>query len=159
MVILYQIGIFFLMAYCAYKSITYLNIITFLIVIFTLIQVTNFSPLMFLQFITIFISYQFCLSRIKSSNTPISGRLATKKSVLELVLIIFFYFGTIILLGYGLILFCPYYFDVLDFSGNEWFFTVSGLIFLILILLFARLIFLVCFIKLKKTATELNERF
>src|SRR5690606_2718144 len=66
-VLLFQIGIFIIISIAGYKGLIQLNVVTILIVIFTIVMVKT-SPLMILQFFTIILSYSFSLNRIKKSK-------------------------------------------------------------------------------------------
>ena len=137
-VILFQIAIFLIMAYAGYKGIWYLNILTIIIIIFTLANV-NTSPLMILQFLTIILSYFFCLNRIEANKYPSTPR---KKHIIELILIILFNISILSLIIYGWGRFTLSYFKIFGSWSEEWFLNTLGTISYFIMLGFAFMIFL-----------------
>lgn len=154
-VILFQIGIFLIMTYAGYKGIWYLNILTIIIIIFTLANV-NTSPLMILQFLTIILSYFFCLNRIEANKYP---SLPRKKHKLELIIIILLNISILVLIIYGWGWFTISYFGSYENWSEQWFLNTLGVITYIIMLGFAFVIASFRFDNLYKTAKELFSRF
>lgn len=154
-VILFQIAIFLIMAYAGYKGIWYLNILTIIIIIFTLANVYT-SPLMILQFLTIILSYIFCLNRIEANKYPSTPR---KKHIIELILIILFNIAILSLIIYGWGRFTLSYFKIFGSWSEEWFLNTLGTISYIIMLGFAFMISGLRYFSLKKNFKEFINRF
>lgn len=154
-VILFQIGIFLIMTYAGYKGIWYLNILTLIIIIFTLANV-NTSPLMILQFLTIILSYTFCLNRIEVNKYP---SLPRKKHSIELIIIMLLNIAILGLMTYGWGWFTISYFENYGSMTEEWFLQILGVITYIIMFGFAIMISGLRYFHLKKTAKELFSRF
>ncbi|RTY74182.1 hypothetical protein [Flavobacterium sp. LS1R10] len=157
-VILFQIGIFLLMTYAGYKGIWYLNILTIIIIIFTLANIHT-SPLMILQFFTVIASYSFCLNRIEVNKYP-SAYFPRKKHSIELIIIILLNIIILSLIIYGWGRFTIYYFEEnYESLVNEWFLQILGVISYLLFLGFTLMISGLLYFNLKKVAKELFSRF
>ncbi|WP_281226434.1 hypothetical protein [Flavobacterium aquiphilum] len=154
-VILFQIGIFLIMTYAAYKGVWYLNILTLIIIVFTLANVNAF-PLMAIQFFTIIISYTFCLNRINANKCVYILR---KKNRIELILIILINLAIICLMIYGWTWFTIFYFKNYGDFTEEWFLQILGVISYIIMLGFALMISGLRYFQLEKTTKELFSSF
>lgn len=157
-VTIFQIGIFLSMTYAGYKGIWYLNILTIIIIIFTLANVRT-SPLMILQFFTVIASYSFCLNRIGVNKYP-RFNIPRKKHIIELILITLFNVAILSLIIYGWGRFTIYYFEEnYESLANEWFFQITGLITYIILFGFFFVISTLRFDHLYKTAKKLFSLF
>jgi len=154
-IIIFQIAIFLIMAYAGYKGIWYLNILTIIIIIFTLANV-NTSPLMLLQFLTIILSYIFCLNRIEANKYPSIPR---KKHIVELIFIILLNITILSLIIYGWGRFTLSYFKIFGSWSEEWFLNTLGTISYIIMLGFAFMISGLRYFSLKKNLKEFINRF
>ncbi|MFA9190290.1 hypothetical protein AAGV28_02800 [Flavobacterium sp. FZUC8N2.13] len=154
-VILFQIGIFLIMSYAGSKGIWYLNILTIIIIVFTLTNIKT-SPLMILQFFTIIISYVFCLNRIEANKYPKTPR---KKHTIELILIILLNIAILCLMIYGWGWFTISYFKNYGSWSEEWFLNSLGTISYIIMLGFAFMISGLRYFSLKKNFKEFINRF
>lgn len=154
-VILFQIGIFLTMTYACSKGIWYLNILTIIIIVFTWANVDT-SPLMILQFLTVIISYSFCLNRIEANKYP---KVSQKKHLIELILIMLLNLSILGLLIYGWIWFTLSYFKIFGSWSEEWFLNTLGTISYIIMLGFAFMISGLRYFSLKKNFREFINRF
>ena len=154
-VILFQIGIFLIMTYAISNGIWYLNILTVIIIIFTLANVAT-SPLLILQFFTVITSYGFCLNRIEANKYPIAPR---QKHSIELILIILLNITILSLIIYGWGRFTISYFGSYENWGEQWFLNTLGVITYIIMLGFAFVIASLRFFHLKKTTEALFSKF
>jgi hypothetical protein len=156
-IIIFQIGIFLIMTYAGYKGIWYLNILTIIIIIFTLANVHT-SPLMILQFFTVIASYSFCLNRIEVNKYP-SAYFPRKKHSIELIIIMLINISVLGLVTYGWIWFTMFYFEDYGSMAEEWFLQILGVISYIIMFGFALMISGILYFHLKKTAQELFSNF
>lgn len=154
-VIIFQIGIFLIITYAAYKGIWYLNILTIIIILFTLYNVKT-SPLMIIQFFTIIISYSFCLNRIEANKYL---KITRKKYLIELIFIILLNISTLVLSIYGWGRFTIFYFEDYGSMAKEWFLKILGVISYLLFFGFVLMILSLLYSNLIKTTKEFFSRF
>lgn len=178
-VLIFQIVIFLIITYAGYKGTNTLNIISILLVIFTIAMVKT-SPLMILQFITIAVGYVFCLKKNEKyennnySQTPYKYVCEPQKSVFELILRIIINLTLFVLLVYWSFRFFWNFFKIEDFKAFNSFdisaielkdilIAVMAIIFTVITILALALIPIAFgayfFLNIKQNIKELKSRF
>lgn len=140
-VLFFQIGVFIIIHLIGKNNFFRLNIITFIIVVFTIAMVKT-NPLMILQFITIIVSYFSCLSKFNEKNTKYKKTtLAIEKpqSILEIIIRLIINLALAIGSLYGVYKFTLIYWfgidgDISDFNFDFDFSLISILGFIIVLI-------------------------
>ena len=145
-VLIFQIVIFLIISFAGFISTKSLNIVSILLIIFTIIMVRT-SPLMILQFFTIIFAYTFSLKRNEEktitenySQTYYSPKIQPKKeprkkSFLELIFRLLINIMVSISGFYGIFKLTIYYYRDADDIGTIIFYSLSYLFVLIIPLL------------------------
>jgi hypothetical protein len=133
-VLIFQIVVFLIISFAGFISIKSLNIVSILLIIFTICMV-NTSPLMILQFFTIIFAYSFSLKKnqentnqenySKTYYSPKTELPPRKKSVLELIFKFIINTTLLITIVYGIYKFTIYHYLDADDIGTIIFYSLS----------------------------------
>lgn len=129
-IIVFQISIFLIITYSGYKGKIYLNLISTLIILFTIVMV-NTNKLMIIQFITIILSYLITLNKIETNKNTTKNTFysePTRKSKLEIILRILINLIGITVISFGCFRYTLFIFSNIEEIGFFLFSLISYLL-------------------------------
>lgn len=133
-ILVFQISIFLIIVFAGYKGKIYLNLISTLIILFTITMV-NTDKLMIIQFITIVLSYLFTLNKIEANKNTTKTTFYSKplrKSKLEIILRILINLVCITGISFGCFRYSLFIFSNIEEVGFFLFSLISYLLILII---------------------------